>query len=36
VLERLGEVEGTVERELHACQVELITDIHHSAPRRGP
>jgi hypothetical protein len=28
VLERLGEVEGTVERELHACQVELITNIH--------
>ena len=29
VLARLGEVpEGTVERELHACQVELITEIH--------
>ena len=27
VLERLGEVEGTVEQELHACQVELITNI---------
>jgi glutamate---cysteine ligase / carboxylate-amine ligase len=27
VLERLGPVEGTVERELHACQVELITDV---------
>jgi carboxylate-amine ligase len=30
VLERLGRVEGTVERELHACQVELITNIHRS------
>lgn len=28
VLERLGEVSGTVERELHACQVELITGVH--------
>jgi carboxylate-amine ligase len=27
VLERLGPTEGTVERELHACQVELITDV---------
>ena len=27
VLERLGPVQGTVERELHACQVELITDV---------
>jgi carboxylate-amine ligase len=27
VLERLGEVEGTVEQELHSCQVELITHI---------
>jgi carboxylate-amine ligase len=27
VLERLGPIEGRVERELHACQVELITDI---------
>src|SRR3979490_3285539 len=27
VQERLGEVRGTVERELHACQVELITDV---------
>jgi glutamate---cysteine ligase / carboxylate-amine ligase len=27
VLERLGPVDGRVERELHACQVELITDI---------
>jgi carboxylate-amine ligase len=27
VIERLGPVEGTVERELHACQVELITDV---------
>ena len=31
VLERLGEVEGTVERELHACQVELITNIYTTA-----
>ncbi len=31
VLERLGEVEGTVERELHACQVELISGVHASA-----
>lgn len=28
---RLGEVKGTVERELHACHVELITDICESA-----
>src|SRR5665811_90406 len=28
---RLGPVEGTVERELHACQVELITDVCRSA-----
>src|SRR3954451_10414132 len=27
VVERLEEVEGEVERELHACQVELITDV---------
>ena len=27
VLERLGPVDGSVERELHACQVELITDV---------
>jgi carboxylate-amine ligase len=27
VQERLGPVNGTVERELHACQVELITDV---------
>jgi carboxylate-amine ligase len=31
VQRRLGHVEGTVERELHACQVELITDICDSA-----
>ncbi len=31
VLERLGDVDGTVERELHACQVELITNVHTSA-----
>jgi carboxylate-amine ligase len=28
---RLGPVDGTVERELHACQVELITDVCRSA-----
>jgi carboxylate-amine ligase len=28
VLERLGEVSGHVEPELHACQVELITEVH--------
>jgi carboxylate-amine ligase len=27
VQERLGPVDGKVERELHACQVELITDV---------
>jgi carboxylate-amine ligase len=27
VVERVGDVNGTVERELHACQVELITDV---------
>jgi carboxylate-amine ligase len=27
VQERIGEVDGTVERELHACQIELITEI---------
>ena len=27
VLDRLGPVNGTVERELHACQVELITGV---------
>jgi carboxylate-amine ligase len=31
VQERLGPVDGTVERELHACQVELITDVCRSA-----
>jgi glutamate---cysteine ligase / carboxylate-amine ligase len=31
VLERLGPVDGTVERELHACQIELITDVCRSA-----
>jgi carboxylate-amine ligase len=30
VLDRLGPVDGTVERELHACQVELITDVCHT------
>ena len=28
VLERLGDVDGTVEPELHACQIELITGVH--------
>jgi len=28
VLERLGSVRGEVARELHACQVELITEVH--------
>jgi carboxylate-amine ligase len=27
VQERLGPVDGSVERELHACQIELITDV---------
>jgi glutamate---cysteine ligase / carboxylate-amine ligase len=31
VLERIGDVDGQVERELHACQVELITEVHRSA-----
>ena len=31
VQERLGPVHGTIERELHACQMELITDICRSA-----
>jgi glutamate---cysteine ligase / carboxylate-amine ligase len=31
VQERLGPVQGAVERELHACQVELITDVCRSA-----
>ncbi len=31
VLERLGEVEGEVSRELHACQVEVISDVYSSA-----
>ncbi len=31
VQRRLGPVRGTVERELHACQVELITDVCDSA-----
>jgi carboxylate-amine ligase len=31
VLERLGEVQGKIERELHACQVELISGVHHAA-----
>jgi glutamate---cysteine ligase / carboxylate-amine ligase len=30
VLERLGDTVGAVERELHACQIELITDVHTS------
>jgi glutamate---cysteine ligase / carboxylate-amine ligase len=32
VLQRLGEVDGEVARELHACQVELISNVCHSAP----
>ena len=28
VLRRLGETTGTVSQELHACEVELITDVH--------
>ena len=31
VQDRLGPVSGTVERELHACQLELITDVCKSA-----
>jgi len=31
ILARLGELDGKVERELHACQVELITGVHSSA-----
>ena len=31
VLDRLGDVDGKVERELHACQVELISDVHAAA-----
>ena len=31
VLAQLGEVDGQVERELHACQVELITSVHPGA-----
>ncbi len=31
VQERLGQVDGTIERELHACQIELITNICESA-----
>jgi glutamate---cysteine ligase / carboxylate-amine ligase len=31
VQERLGSVQGSVERELHACQIELITDVCQSA-----
>ena len=30
VLERVGDTVGTVERELHACQIELITNVHTS------
>jgi len=30
-LERLGDTAGTVERELHACQIELISSVHTSA-----
>ncbi len=31
VLRRVGDVSGTVERELHACQVELISGVHATA-----
>ncbi len=31
VLDRVGEVAGSVEGELHACQVELITGVHATA-----
>ena len=31
VQERVGPVDGTVERELHACQLELITEVCESA-----
>jgi glutamate---cysteine ligase / carboxylate-amine ligase len=31
VIERLGEVPGSVAEELHACQVELITGVHGTA-----
>lgn len=31
VLDRVGPVDGRVERELHACQIELITDVCRSA-----
>jgi glutamate---cysteine ligase / carboxylate-amine ligase len=31
VLERIDDTVGTVERELHACQIELITTVHTSA-----
>jgi glutamate---cysteine ligase / carboxylate-amine ligase len=31
VLELLGDQHGNVERELHACQVELISNVHQSA-----
>lgn len=31
VLDRVGDTSGTVERELHACQVELITGVHTGA-----
>jgi carboxylate-amine ligase len=28
VIERVGEVSGSIAQELHACQLELITDVH--------
>jgi glutamate---cysteine ligase / carboxylate-amine ligase len=31
VLDRLGDVDGKVERELHACQIELISSVHTTA-----
>jgi carboxylate-amine ligase len=31
VIDRIGEVPGSVAQELHACQIELITDVHRTA-----
>ncbi len=36
VLAALGEVSGRVERELHACQVELVTEVLDSAAQVAP
>ena len=35
VQERVGPVDGTVERELHACQLELITEVCETRARRS-